>query len=42
MPQLTIAVSFALSMGVLLLFLGVFLDYLHEKQDARRNRGPSR
>ena len=41
MPQLIVAVSFALSMGVLLLFLGMFLDYLHERRDARRKHQAS-
>jgi accessory gene regulator protein AgrB len=35
MPQLIVTVSFALSMGVLLVFLGMFLDYLHERRDTQ-------
>lgn len=33
MPQLLLSISFALSIGVFLLFLGLFLDYLHERRE---------
>ncbi|MEE8373423.1 MAG: hypothetical protein V3R87_06895 [Dehalococcoidia bacterium] len=38
MPELIMSISFALSMGVFLLFLGLFLDYLHEKK--AENKSP--
>jgi hypothetical protein len=37
--ELLMAVSFALSTGVLLLFLGLFLDYLHERREEQKGRG---
>ena len=39
MSNILLAVSFALSMGTFLLFLGMFLDYLHERRRGQRASG---
>ncbi len=39
MNWFAVTISFALSMGALLLFLGLFLDYLHEKKDKKSSQG---
>ena len=38
MPELILSISFALSIGVFLLFLGIFLDYLHERKEKEKSR----
>ncbi|MEE8471035.1 MAG: hypothetical protein V3S51_06880 [Dehalococcoidia bacterium] len=38
MSALLLSISFALSTGALLLFLGLFLDFLHERRESRSNQ----